>query len=105
VTVSRYPPKKPAAKKAPAKKVVKQKGKAAAAVKRSKPRKVLTNTQRVALAAENAKPARVSAEALYEEVERTRTAKRFRFRDAITGFFVRARDALRRKSTTVRERV
>lgn len=31
--------------------------------------------------------------------------KRFRFRDAITGLFVRARDALRRKRTTVRERV
>lgn len=31
--------------------------------------------------------------------------KRFRFRDAITGLFVRARDALRRKRTTVRELV
>lgn len=31
--------------------------------------------------------------------------KSFRFRDAITGLFVRARDALLRKNTTVRERV
>lgn len=30
---------------------------------------------------------------------------RFRFRDAITDLFVRARDALRRKKTTVRERM
>jgi hypothetical protein len=119
--MSRYP-KKPDAKKAPAKKKAAPKkasvNKRLANAKRKTGKAIATgraNTNAAAAAQEfvvaglkmHSKAVDQLATSSMSSVNfsagvRT-TNRRYRFRDAITGLFLRARDALRRVATTVRE--